>query len=71
MTKLYSYDPPNFSQKDLPPDVEFKATTYYSSDDDEEKILSKKGRKKEEPEEPDNVGEIVLTKDKPLPDDDD
>jgi len=25
--KIYSYDPPKFTQKDLPPDVEFKATT--------------------------------------------
>ena len=56
--KIYSFDqPPKFTQKDLPSDVEFKATTYYSSNDDEDpdkggqKILSKKGRKKEEPEE--------------------
>ena len=55
--KIYSHDPPKFSQKDLPPDVEFRATTYYSSDDDEDpdkggqKISRKKGRKKEEPEE--------------------
>ena len=51
--KIYSIKhPPKFTQKDLPPDVEFKATAYYSSDDDEDpdkggqKILSKKGRKK-------------------------
>ena len=94
--KIYSIKhPPKFTQKDLPPDVEFKATTYYSSDDDEDpdkggqKILSRKRREKKEPEEeekipfsysgkpkddddyPDNVGEIVLTKDKPLPDEDD
>jgi len=55
--KIYSIKhPPKFTQKDLPPDVEFKATTYYSSDDDEDsdkggqRILSKKGRKKDEPE---------------------
>jgi len=99
--KIYSHDPPKFTQKDLPPDVEFMATTYYSSDDDEDpdkggqKILRNKGRKKEEPEEeekemiipllcsgkpkdddypddkyPDEGGQIILTKDKPLPDDD-
>ena len=99
--KIYSFKhPPKFTQKDLPPDVEFRASTYYSSDDDEdpdkggqkEKIqsLSKKGRKKEKPEEeekemkfpfsysgkpkdddyPDEGGEIILTKDKPLPDED-
>ena len=91
---IYFSDPPKFTQKDLPPDVEFRATTYYSSDDDEDpdkggqKIPSKKGRKKEEPEEeekipflysgkpkggddhPDEGGEMILTRDKPLPDDD-
>ena len=25
--KIYSFAPPKFTQKDLPPDVEFKATT--------------------------------------------
>jgi len=54
--KIYSFTPPDFTKKDLPPDVEYRATTYYSSDDDEDpdkggqKILSKKGRKKEESE---------------------
>ena len=34
--KIYSFTPPSFTKKDLPPDVEFRATTYYSSDDDED-----------------------------------
>ena len=65
--KIYSIKyPPKFTQKDLPPDVEVKATTYYSSDDDEDpdmggqKILSKKGRKKEEPEEEEKEMKIPL-----------
>ena len=56
--KIYSIEqPPKFTQKDLPPDVEFKATTYFSSDDDEDpdkggqKILSRKRREKKEVEE--------------------
>ena len=60
--KIYSIKyPPKFTQKDLPPDVEFKATTYYSSDDDEDpdkggqKILSKKRKEKNEPEEEEKI----------------
>ena len=41
--KIYSHNPPKFTQKDLPPDVEFRATTYYSSDDDEDPDKAGKG----------------------------
>ena len=76
--KIYSFKhPPKFTQKDLPPDVEFRASTYYSSDDDEDpdkggqRISRKKGRKKEEPEEEEKEMKIPFSySGKPKGDDD-
>ena len=76
--KIYSIKHPlKFTQKDLPPDVKYKATMYYSSDDDEDpdkggqKILSKKERKKEELEEEEKIPFSYSGKPKDDDDDDD